>query len=105
MRHFRLILHLLNYSQSTMHYHYPVLMLILYISLHLNYLGPVIEEACSCECRLNIYLSQARFNWFVPLIVLVRNMETTRVIALTVLVMIGVKGRKILDLFDKDLYL
>ena len=59
---------------------------------------------CEYNLQLNKLLPNLRVHWFGPLIELVCRSNTTRVIALTILMMImGDQSRKIIDLLDKNL--
>ncbi len=63
-----------------------------------------LSETCQNECNFNSLLLQISIRVLVPLTVIVRSMKTTRVIALTILMMISGQSQKIIKLFDKDLY-
>ena len=70
-----------------------------------NNIDPVVLEAYRRECDFNKFLlPQLRVHFSVPLIVLLRSMKTTRIIALTILMMLSGQSPKIIKLFDKDLY-
>ena len=63
-----------------------------------------IKDIIKRKCKLNNMLPQMRIHWFIPFIVLIINMKSTRIISLTIHIMLVAERRKIINLFDNDLY-